>query len=107
MNEFNLKTSLVIWNLEYEDVIFYTEVRFLSRDRKLKRMYDLTADDCLCLRIKWKSPQLFDCNCIHDFATYIASLAQHMNVLNISLQGASHIAKEMSDKLTPFERKLR
>jgi hypothetical protein len=76
---------------ENGDVLYYTEVRWLSRGRMLKRVYDLKLEINLFLNTKGKSfPQLTDHDRMCDFA-FCVDIAQYLNELNRNLQGTNQL----------------
>jgi hypothetical protein len=67
-------------------------------------MYDLKSEIEFFLQMKGKPfLQLCDYDCMCDFA-FCTDITQHMNELNINLQGANHLTNEMCDKITMFEK---
>jgi hypothetical protein len=76
---------------ENGDVLYYTEVRWLSRGRMIKHVYDLKLEINLFLHVKGKSfPQLPDHDWMCDFA-FCINTTQYLNELNSNLQGTSQL----------------
>ncbi|XP_076645577.1 general transcription factor II-I repeat domain-containing protein 2-like [Halictus rubicundus] len=91
----------------YGDILFNTEVRWLSRGTMLKRVYDLKNEIKLFLEMK-DNPfsQFDDKDWMCDFA-FCVDITQHLNELNIKLQGKNKLVTEMFDKIKAFEQKLK
>jgi hypothetical protein len=80
---------------EYGDIIYNTEVRWLSRDAMLKRVYNLKNDIQLFVEMKeYRFPHFEDKEWMCDFA-FLVDITQHLNDLN------------MFDKINAFESKLK
>jgi hypothetical protein len=76
---------------ENGDVLYYTEVRWSSRGRMLKRVYDLKLEINLFLHMKGKSfPQITDHDWMYDFA-FCVDITQYLNELNSNLQGKNQL----------------
>jgi hypothetical protein len=85
------------------DVLYYTEVRWLSRGRMLKRVYDLKLEINLFLGMQGKSfSQLTDHYWMCDFA-FCVDITQHLNELNSNLQGTDRLIIEICAKIKAFE----
>ena len=92
---------------EYGDVIYNTEVRWLTRGVMLKRIYDLKNDIQLFVEMKeYPFPQFEDKEWMCDFA-FLVDITQHLNDLNMELQGKSQFIHNMFDKINAFESKLK
>jgi hypothetical protein len=76
---------------ENGDVLYYTEVRWSSRGRMLKGVYDLELEINLFLHMSGKSfPQLTDHDWMCDFA-FCVDITQYVNELNSNLQGTNQL----------------
>ncbi|XP_076232931.1 general transcription factor II-I repeat domain-containing protein 2-like [Calliopsis andreniformis] len=107
LNHREFKELLKDMDSEYGDVIFNTEVRWLSRGIMLKRVYDLKNEIKLFLEMKnYPFPQFDDENWMCDFA-FCVDITQHLNKLNVNLQEKNKIVTEMFDKVKAFESKLK
>jgi hypothetical protein len=72
-------------------VLYYTEVRWLSRGRMLKRVYDLKLEINLFLHMKGKSfPQITDRDWMCNFA-FCVDITQYLYELNSNLQGTNQL----------------
>lgn len=91
---------------DYGDVIYNTEVRFLSKGVMLKRIYELKNDmQLFVVKIKeYTFPHFEDKEWMCDFA-FLVAITQHLNDLNKQLQGK--LFTNISDKIKAFGSKLK
>uniref|UniRef100_A0A8C1SJ23 Uncharacterized protein n=1 Tax=Cyprinus carpio TaxID=7962 RepID=A0A8C1SJ23_CYPCA len=88
---------------EYEDVLYFTEVRWLSRGNVLKRFFELRAevkafmekDGMAVPLLKW----------LMDFA-FLVDITQELNVLNKKLEGQGQLVSAAYDNVRAFSTKL-
>jgi hypothetical protein len=72
---------------EYEDVIYNTEIRWLSKGAMLKRVYDLKTEIQIFLNLKHYDFSYFDDEeWMRDFC-FMIDITQHLNVLNVNCKG--------------------
>lgn len=91
---------------DYGDVLYHSEVRWLSRGQMLKRVYDLKEEIELFLDMKGKPVKEFgDHDWMCDFA-FLIDITQHLNELNLRLQGKDQLIHAMFDQIKAFESKL-
>jgi hypothetical protein len=73
---------------EYKGLLYYTDVHWLSRGQVMKRLFELRAEVSFVL--KEKENPLLEHNerkdIIHGLA-HLADIFNHMNELNLSIQG--------------------
>ena len=92
---------------EYDDVIYNTEVPWLSRGAMLKRIYNLKNDIQLFVEMKqYPFPQFEDKEWMCNFA-FLIDITQHLNDLIMELQGKNQFIHNMFDKISAFESKLK
>lgn len=92
---------------EYGDLIFYTEVRWLSRGKMLRRFYEMRKEIELFMEIKEKPiPELNDDEWICDLA-FLVDLTTHLNQLNSNLQAKGKLIHELYFQVTSFTKKLK
>ncbi|XP_041419118.1 general transcription factor II-I repeat domain-containing protein 2-like [Xenopus laevis] len=89
------------------DVIYFSEVRWLSRGQMLKRFYDLRHEVKSFMVSKAKCvPELDDENWLTDLA-FLVDLTSHLNDLNMRLQGKNQLINTMFQGITAFQTKLK
>lgn len=92
---------------EYGDVIYFSEVRWLSRGNMLKRFYDLRNEVKSFMEAKGKGiPELQDEEWLTDLA-FLVDMTSHLNELNTRLQGQKQLIIAMYQTVTAFEKKLK
>lgn len=106
LNHREFQTFLREMNAEYGDVIYYTEIRWLSRGKVLKRVFDLKEEIYMFMENKGKAVHYFkDPSWMADFG-YLTDISMHLNDLNIRLQGKNAMIHNLFDQVEAFERKL-
>ncbi|XP_063989608.1 general transcription factor II-I repeat domain-containing protein 2-like [Diachasmimorpha longicaudata] len=91
---------------EYSDVIFYAEVRWLTRAKMLKRVFELRQEIESFYESKSKSISEFqDKEWVSDFA-FLVDITSHLNELNTRLQGKDQLINDMYDLISAFQMKL-
>ena len=106
LNHRQFKSFLVDMDSEYGELLYHTEVRWLSRGKVLKRFLALRNEISLFMKMKNKAiPLLHDptFQCSHAFLT---DITYHMNELNVKLQGRNQIITQMYDHMKSFKVKL-
>ncbi|GFG37019.1 hypothetical protein Cfor_05725 [Coptotermes formosanus] len=92
---------------EFRDVVYYSEVRWLSRGKTLKRMFDLKEGGQTFAEGKGKRVAEFnDDEWTCDFA-FIVDITIHLNELNTRLHGKGQLINSTSDHVEAFKMKLR
>jgi hypothetical protein len=93
---------------EYEVLFYHIEVRWLSRGQVLKHLFELRAE--VSLFLKEKENPLFEHferkDFIHEVA-YLADIFNHMNEINLSIQGPEVTIIDATEKLQAFLAKLK
>lgn len=107
LNHREFKEFLKDLETEYGDVVFNTEVRWLSRGAMLKRVYNLKNEIQLFLDMKgYYFPHFSNKEWMCDFG-FLIDMTQHLNNLNVELQGKGQFINNLYDKIQGFERKLK
>jgi hypothetical protein len=89
------------------DVIYHSGVRWLSGGKVLKRIYNLRKEAQLFMDMKGKPlPEYSDEDWISDFP-FLVDMTQHLNDLNLQLQGGNQLVNDIFAHVEVFEVKLR
>lgn len=92
---------------QYGDVLYFTQVRWLSAGKMLKRVYDLRKEIIIFLKSR-------DENLVADFEnnewvcdlSFLVDITQHLNELNTKLQGKNNMIHNLFYLIKSFEVKL-
>ena len=91
---------------EYGDLLYFTDVRWLSRGSALKRFYELRAEVKDFMENCGKAvPVLSDPKWLMDLA-FLVDITQELNVLNKKLQGQGQLVSAAYDNVRAFSTKL-
>ncbi len=106
LNHRQFKTFLIELNSRYSEVIYFSEVRWLSRGIVLQRFFELRNEIDLFMKAKGRSvSEISDINWICDLA-FLADITSHLNELNLKLQGKDRFVTELYDNIKAFQLKL-
>lgn len=94
---------------EYGDIIFYCEVRWLSKGKMLKRFYELREEVQTFMEMKGR-PELVqpleDDAWLSDFA-FLVDITSYLNELNTNMQKQGQFVHELFTHIKSFQSKLR
>ncbi|XP_066239740.1 general transcription factor II-I repeat domain-containing protein 2-like [Saccopteryx leptura] len=91
---------------EYGELLYHTEVRWLSRGKVLQRFFALRQEIALFMAMKDRDvPELCEPTFLSDLA-FLTDVTQHLNALNSELQGSKQLITVMFDRIKSFRCKL-
>ena len=101
-----LRTFLEEIESEYQDVLYFTEVHWLSRGNVLKRFFELRAEVKDFMEKHGVAvPVLSDPKWLMDLAFFV-DITHELNVLNKKLEGQGHLVSAAYDNVRAFCTKL-
>lgn len=107
LNHRQFQDYLKIMEADSGDIVYFSEVRWLSRGKMLKRFYDLRNEIKSFMESKGKPVIEFDDeNWLMDLA-FLVDITTHLNELNVRLQGKNQLISNMFQIITAFELKLK
>ncbi|XP_067132424.1 general transcription factor II-I repeat domain-containing protein 2-like [Centruroides vittatus] len=91
---------------EYTDLPYYTEVRWLSSHKVLKRFFTLLDEIIIFLETKnYECAELKDGQWTKGLA-FSVDITSHLNRLNLKLRGKNHVVTTLFDNINAFKQKL-
>ncbi|KAK2833783.1 hypothetical protein Q5P01_017672 [Channa striata] len=91
---------------EYGDVLYFTEVRWLSRGNVLKRFFELREEVKVFMENDGVAvPVLSDPKWLMDLA-FLVVITYELNILNKKLQGQGQLVSAAYDNIRAFSKKL-
>ncbi|XP_065675809.1 general transcription factor II-I repeat domain-containing protein 2A-like [Hydra vulgaris] len=107
LNHRQFKQLLEGCGSEAEDVIYFSQVRLLSRAATLKRFWILLPEIVLFLKIKGKDTSLLEnIDCLSDLA-FLIDMTQMLMELNLKLQGKDQLISKLFENVEKFVLKLK
>ena len=102
LNHWQFQHLLAEMNAQYQDLLYYCEVRWLSRDATPRHMYDLRNEISLFMEQKGTAvPEFTDSTWMCDFA-FLVDVTAHLNQLNVQFQGRDHFINELFQFVSAF-----
>lgn len=92
---------------EYGELLYHTEVRWLSRGKVLKRFFALRDEIASFIKMKNKAVPLLTDSTFQCNLAFLTDITDHLNALNLKLQGKKQIITQMYDNVKSFKVKLR
>ena len=106
LNHRQFKEFLEDVEAEYGDLVYYCEVRWLSKGKMLKRFYDLRSEIFTFMEMKGKSiPELSDDGWVRDLA-FLVDFTSYLNELNSKLQGKDQFVHQLYSHIRTFQNKI-
>lgn len=106
LNHRQFKQFLEEIESEYGDLLFYTEVRWLSRGLTLERFLNLIDEIEIFLTDKKKDvPEIKNPDWLCDLG-FLVDITNHLNVLNTRLQGKDQLISQLYSHILFFQNKL-
>ena len=106
LNHRQFTSFLTSMDSDYRELLYHTEVRWLSRGNVLKCFFALREKIDSFMKMKNKEvPQLADFIYISNLA-FLTDLTDLLNVLNTKLQGRKQLITQMFDNVKAFQIKL-
>ena len=92
---------------EYGDLIYFSAVRWLSRGKMLRRLWDLLDEVKVFYELKGLSlpEEVNNSKWLCDFA-FLVDICGHLNILNLKLQGRNQFAHHLFSHVKSFITKL-
>ncbi|XP_075769679.1 general transcription factor II-I repeat domain-containing protein 2-like isoform X1 [Pelodiscus sinensis] len=92
---------------KYGDMLYFTEVYWLSRGSALKRFFELKTEVKRFMEeIKVPVPEFEDPRWMTDLA-FLVDVTQELNILNLKLQDSDHLVTAVYDNVRAFTTKLK
>ncbi|XP_015424050.1 PREDICTED: general transcription factor II-I repeat domain-containing protein 2B isoform X2 [Myotis davidii] len=106
LNHSEFTTLLYELDCQYGSLLYYTEIKWLSRGLVLKRFFESLEEIDSFMSSRGKPlPQLSSQDWVRDLA-FLVDMTMHLNTLSLSLQGHSQIVTQMYDLIRAFLAKL-
>lgn len=107
LNHRQFSTLLDEMDAQYGCLVYYSEVRWLSRGAFLQRFFNLLKEiDCFMKSKNKIVSELTNNDRIKDL-TFLVDITTHLNILNLQLQGKNNVITNMYDSIHSFTMKLR
>jgi len=92
---------------DYRDVVYHSEVRWLSRGTVLKKIFDFRKEIETFKDEKGKSiPELTDTQWLIDLG-FLTDITYELNMLNVRLQGKKKLISDMHTDVKAFQMKIK
>ena len=108
LNHGQFQTFLADLNCEYGDVMYYNEFFWLSRGKVLRRFFQLRKEINEFLKEKGRKEEtdlIADPRWLRELA-FLSDITEHLNILNVKLQGKENLISDMFAIVKAFLSKL-
>jgi len=103
LNQREFQQLLLEMDAEYGDMLYYCEVRWLSRGARFHRVYVLhNVLAVFRAQMGFGVPELSDSAWLSDLALLV-DVSKHLNVLNIKLQGRNKLINKLFEHFCAFQ----
>ena len=106
LNYRQFKTFLEECNAEYEDAVYFAAVRWLSKGATLMRFFLLRNKIAEFMNSKNQQVPKLKCYQWLCDLSFLTDIMNHLNSLNLHLQGAGKFVSGLYDHVKAFQRKL-
>lgn len=108
LNHRQFKALLKEYDSNYSDFVLHTDVRWLSKGKVLTRLWDLIEEVKIFLTVKSKKELLkyLETPKFIVLLAFLTDITDHLNKLNLKLQGQHHILPTLMKEISVFETKL-
>lgn len=100
------KKFLKEFDSEYGDVVYFSDVRWLSRGKCLQRFYELRHEIDLFMNDKQKPVLELSNDEWLLYLCFLVDIIEKLNQLNISLQGKDNLIIDSFNHINAFQKKL-
>ena len=107
LNRRQFKSFLVDMDSEYGELLYHTEVKWLSRGNVLKRFFALRNEIASFMKMKNMAVPLLTDATFQCHLAFLSDITHDLNELNLKLQGKKQIITQMYDHVKSFKVKLR
>ncbi len=106
LNHRQFKQLLDDLDANYKDVIYFSQVRWLSQGRTLERVWQLRREISMFFDMKGRVHKFGDSAWLSDFA-FLTDITAKLNDLNTALQGRGKLVHNLFCDVKAFQSKLR
>ena len=92
--------------INYKDVLYFSQIRWLSRGKTLKTVWDLRREIAFYTDFKGKAHEFFNAQWLSKLA-FLVDITEKLNYLNESLQGKKKLIHNLFAEIKAFEAKLK
>ncbi|XP_029656044.1 general transcription factor II-I repeat domain-containing protein 2-like [Octopus sinensis] len=107
LNHRQFRQFLIDTEAEYGDLLYFCNVRWLSRGSMLKRFFHIREDVIIFLEEKNYDASYFRNTDNISKLAFFVDITSHLNDLNLKLQGSNKFIHQMYAEITAFENKLK
>lgn len=107
MNHQTFRNFLDEIDAEYKDIIYFSEIRWFSCRKVLKRFFELIDEIQMLLTVKRNNiPELSNFKWISQLA-FLVNITTYLNKLNITQQGNGKLINKLFTEIKSFKLKIK